>query len=125
MVVELFALLHDAKRVNEGIDEEHGRRAAEWAAQLRGSLFQLPDAEFERLSQACARHTDGLVEGDVTVQTCWDADRLDLGRVRIPPHVSKLCTSAAKEPQMMTWADGRACFRVVPEIVRVEWGIAM
>ena len=33
---------------------------------------------------------------DITVQTCWDADRLDLGRVGIRPHPKYLCTAVAK-----------------------------
>jgi uncharacterized protein len=30
-------------------------------------------------------HSDGEVSTDKTIQTCWDADRLDLGRVGIFP----------------------------------------
>ena len=37
-VIQLFAVLHDSKRINEGIDPDHGRRAADYAARLRGSL---------------------------------------------------------------------------------------
>lgn len=33
--------------------------------------------------KALAYHSDGYTEGDITVQVCWDADRLDLGRVGI------------------------------------------
>src|SRR5208283_1118198 len=71
-VVQLFAIFHDSCR----IDDNHGRRGADLAAELRGSLFDLPDEDFELLYDACAHHTDGLVEADVTTQTCWDADRL-------------------------------------------------
>jgi uncharacterized protein len=63
----------------------------------------------------------GSTDGDLTVQTCWDADRLDLGRVGICPQSERLCTAAAK--QLIKWADGRACFEVVPELVSREWGI--
>ena len=61
------------------MDDGHGQRGAELAAELRGTLFDLPDADFELLYEACARHTDGLTDADITIQTCWDADRLDLG----------------------------------------------
>ena len=46
--------------------------------------------------EACRYHSDGLVEGDITVQTCWDSDRLELGRVGIKPVPKRLCTEFAK-----------------------------
>lgn len=103
-VVELFALLHDCKRMTDWPDPEHGHRAAEFAATLRGSLITLPDGDFERLAFACEHHTEGLTEADVTVQTCWDADRLDLWRVGIEPHPARLCTPAARQPEIIEWA---------------------
>ena len=121
-VVQLFAVFHDSRRINDGYDDGHGERGAELAAKLR-HLFDLPDADFQLLYEACAHHTDGLTEADPTIQVCWDADRLDLGRVGIMPEPRKLCTPAAKMPKMRKWADGRAGFEVVPELVKVEWGI--
>jgi uncharacterized protein len=97
-IVELFAYLHDSKRFNDGWDLEHGRRAASFVRTLQGSLLTLPEEKLEQLAYACAHHSDGLTEADVTVQTCWDADRLDLGRIHIKPDPSRLCTSAAKDP---------------------------
>ena len=122
-VVTLFAVLHDSRRVNEATDPEHGPRAAEFALSLRGHLFDLPDREFRLLHRACAGHTHERTHPDVTIRTCWDADRLDLGRVGITPHPSRLGTEAARRPEMIRWADGRASFGVVPEFVREEWGI--
>ena len=122
-VVRFFAVLHDSRRVNEATDPEHGPRAAEFARSLRGRLFDLPDHEFRLLHRACAGHTHERTHPDVTIQTCWDADRLDLGRVGITPHPSRLCTEAARRPEMIRWADGRASFGVVPEFVKEEWGI--
>ena len=103
-VVELFAFLHDSKRMNDGHDPKHGARAAQWAESLRGSLLDLPDSEFELLCFACEHHTDGLTEADVTIQTCWDADRLDLVRIGIRPDPRRLCTLAAKESATIDWA---------------------
>ncbi len=103
-VVELFAFLHDAKRANNHRDPEHGARAAEFARSLQGSLIRLSDREFERLAFACRYHTNGLTEAHVTVQTCWDSDRLDLGRIGMTPDPRYLCTSAAREPEMIEWA---------------------
>jgi uncharacterized protein len=122
-VVELFAVLHDAKRRNEGIDFVHGPEGAEYAASLKGTLIQLSDLDFELLYQACAEHTDGHTLADVTVQTCWDADRLDLGRVGITPRPNRLCTDAARNPEVLEWAKQRARTRFVPELVLSEWGI--
>jgi uncharacterized protein len=78
-VVQLFAIFHDARRVNENVDDGHGKRGAELAVKLRG-MFSLSDQDFDLLYIACADHTEGKIDGDITIQTCWDADRLDLGR---------------------------------------------
>src|SRR5262245_19305144 len=72
-VVQLFAVFHDSRRENEGTDPAHGRRGANLAAELRGRLFELPDADFELLYRACEWHTEGRTDPDLTVQTCWDA----------------------------------------------------
>ena len=40
-VVQLFAVLHDSRRQNEVTDPDHGPRAAEFAMELRGSVFDL------------------------------------------------------------------------------------
>jgi len=101
-IVRLFAVLHDSRRVNEATDPDHGPRAAEFARTLRGRFFDLPDHEFRLLHRACAGHTHERTHPDVTVQICWDADRLDLGRVGITPHPSRLCTGAAKTSEMRT-----------------------
>ena len=122
-VVSLFAVLHDSRRINEVTDPDHGPRAAEFAAELCGNVFDLDDHEFRLLYRACEGHTHERTHPDITIQTCWDSDRLDLGRVGITPHPSKLCTEVAKTKKMIQWADGRASFRVVPTLVLDEWGI--
>ena len=121
-VVKLFAVLHDSRRLNEFTDPEHGPRAAEFAAELRGTVFELDDHEFRLLYRACEGHTHQRNHPDVTIQTCWDSDRLDLGRVGIMPHPSRLCTEFAKRDETIKWADGRARFRVVPTFVLEQWG---
>ena len=103
-VVELFAYLHDSRRLDDWEDPGHGARAAVYLQTLRGSCFEISDDELELLVYACRHHSDGLMEGDVTVLTCWDADRLDLGRVGIRPDPKHLCTPAARKPEMLTWA---------------------
>lgn len=96
-IVRLFALLHDSRRINENRDVGHGARAAEYAASLRGTLLQLSDERFELLHYACTWHTDGLHHENPTIGTCWDADRLDLGRVGIIPDPEFMSTSFGRE----------------------------
>lgn len=96
-VVRLFALFHDSRRQNDGFDPGHGLRGAEFAKQLRDEgKFQLEDEQFEKLYYACQWHTDETHHDDVTIGTCWDSDRLDLGRVCIMPKAKYLNTAAAK-----------------------------
>jgi uncharacterized protein len=119
-VVGLFALFHDSQRVNEFEDDGHGWRGAEFARSLRGELVFLDDARFELLYEACRLHTDGLTDGDPTLRACWDADRLDLGRVGITPARKRLCTDAARE--LLDWAHDRALRRYEPTAVLAAWG---
>lgn len=96
-VVELFAFLHDSRRENEYEDPAHGRRASDYAGWLRGEgFFELDDPAFDLLTAACDGHSEGHRQAPVTVQACWDADRLDLGRVGIRPDSRRLCTPVAQ-----------------------------
>jgi len=124
-IVELFALFHDAMRTNESISPGHGLRGAELAATLRGKLYTIDDDRFALLHEACALHTDGLIDAHVTVQTCWDADRLDLGRVGFSPDRTRLCTDAARDPTVMRWAYERSrnLAAPLPGWVRERWGV--
>jgi uncharacterized protein len=122
-VVELFAIFHDSRRKNEGWDIGHGLRGAELAASLRGSVYEISDAGFRLLEIACVQHTDGLLEADLTVQACWDSDRLDLLRAGIRPDPKKLCTEAAKKSELIAWANERSVTRFEPSLIQDEWGI--
>ncbi|MDP6528277.1 MAG: hypothetical protein QGI43_01090 [Gemmatimonadota bacterium] len=113
-VVTLFAVFHDARRINEGTDPGHGRRGADLATSLR-PLLGLTDAQFDQLTHACAHHTDGTTVGDATVQTCWDSDRLDLWRVGMTPHDPWLCTEAAREAEIREWTRIRSLDDYLPE----------
>ena len=120
-VVRLFALFHDSRRVNEHIDEGHGTRGGDLARSLRGTLVHLDDARFELLYNACVLHTDGHTTGDPTMLACWDADRLDLGRVGIVPKPHLLCTDRARD--LLPWAHERATSDHVPIDVLASWGM--
>lgn len=100
-VIELFAFLHDAERHDEWQDPLHGVRSAMLVNDLHGVLFQASNEELGLLMHACHHHSDGLLDADITVQTCWDADRLDLGRVGIKPDPAFLCTAAARDSRMI------------------------
>jgi len=107
-VVELFAFLHDSCRLDDGFDREHGMRAASFAESLFGTHIFLSDQDSELLLHACSGHTTAHSHHNVTVQTCWDADRLDLGRVGIIPDPLRLCTEAARDAAMIEWAYHRS-----------------
>ena len=120
-VVGLFAFMHDAQRFHDGDDVGHGHRGAEYAKSLRGRYFDLSDAEFELLYVACRDHTDGETQADVTIQTCWDSDRLDLRRVGITPISEFLCTDAAKSEKTLAWANPRATNEVISDVIADIW----
>ena len=120
-IVKLFALFHDSRRENEWTDPGHGERGGDFARELRGTLVHLDDDRFELLYEACRLHTDGLTDGDPTVQACWDADRLDLGRVRITPSPHLLCTDAARK--LIDWAHPRAEAGTQAKEVLEVWGL--
>ena len=50
--------------------------------------------EREQLYFACEHHTDMLRSEDKTINTCFDADRLDLGRVGIVPLSERMASKA-------------------------------
>ena len=108
LVVELFAYLHDCCRESECSDPEHGARAAEFAAQERGKLLVLNDDQFELLSFACEHHEKGRLSDDATVGACWDADRLDLGRVGRRPNRMYLSTTRARHESVIEWGYKRS-----------------
>ena len=108
VVVQLFSVLHDSRRFNDGTDAGHGARGAEHAAELNGRFFHLNPQQLDDLQFACSYHSDGMTRANPTVQACWDADRLDLGRVGIRPNPKYLCTEAAKAPALLDSAYRRS-----------------
>jgi uncharacterized protein len=122
-VIELFAVFHDSRRKNEGYDPGHGQRGAALARRLRGDAFELDDGRFALLTRACDGHTGGSSDPEATVLTCWDADRLDLGRVGIRPDPRLLCTAAARSREMISWAQMRSTGRHIPEQLVESWGL--
>lgn len=97
-----FAMLHDVARENEYADPEHGPRAAALVAELDFLPVQADLRDV--LLEAIEWHTNGIRHNNLLVQICWDADRLDIGRVGIVVDERYLQTKAAKEIlRMRNW----------------------
>ena len=97
IVVKAFAYIHDVERVNENDDPQHGPRAAMLVDEIRNTeLAFLNDQEIQQLKDACKLHTLTWRTEDATVNACFDADRLDLGRVGITPNPNKMATMAGR-----------------------------
>jgi uncharacterized protein len=95
LVIELFSFLHDSCRLNDGRDPKHGERAAEFAYGINLNYFELNPHQMDKLCYAVRYHSGGEVSEDATIQTCWDSDRLDLGRVGISPSPAYLSEEAS------------------------------
>jgi len=93
-VVRLFAYLHDKCRIDNDRDIQHGVRATKMLCEIRHSLLKdITEDEFYMLSKACELHTTTLKTGNITIDTCFDADRLDLERVDIIPDPNRMATT--------------------------------
>ena len=119
-VLELFAIFHDSQRKNEHLDPGHGKRGATLAIKLR-HMLPLDNNEFNLLTTACSLHTKAKNHEDITVQACFDADRLDLGRVNITPNPALLCTPLAKQQETIDWAYQRS--RHIHELPEKPFGL--
>ena len=102
-VVNLFALFHDSRRLNEHTDHGHGGRGAQLARLWhQQGHFAATTGEMDMLMEACYGHSDGETSpASVTVACCWDADRLDLGRVGTRPNPRYLCTAFGKRAEVI------------------------
>lgn len=111
-IPSLFGLFHDCRRENEYLDPGHGPRAGELVLELASEgLFRpwLSTREVDWLAEACQFHSDGLIHGPAALLVCWDADRLDLGRVGTRPLPELLCTEAARDPFRIEAAYAWSC----------------
>lgn len=97
LLPHIFGLVHDSQRWDDGFDPQHGPRAAAFIQETRASLFYfLSEEQIQHLSTACDLHSNGVTQGDKSLQACWDADRLDLWRCDIEPDPELLCTPYAQ-----------------------------
>lgn len=101
-LVFVFAAVHDTQRLNEFDDPDHGQRAAEMLSQIKLRGVYADDRT--RLKRAIELHdTDPSFKYTSLdticvslVATCWDADRLTLGRVGIQPEREFMSTEAVR-----------------------------
>lgn len=82
-VIRWFAWLHDSQRFDPYANQDnHGRIAARFIKKIRKTfLSDLTDEQIEKLETACRIHPVKKSSGDITIDLCLDADRLDLPRV--------------------------------------------
>jgi len=111
LVVELFAFLHDSQRRDEWEDSKHGDRGAEYARSLQGRFYELSTKALSQLTHAIRHHSGGEISTDATIQSCWDADRLDLGRVGIVPAAEFLSSEGASRIESAYCWSKRKCYR--------------
>jgi uncharacterized protein len=96
-VIMWFFLLHDCRRVTKSEDLGPGQRAADYARKHKREI-DLDENEFSLLVQALSCHTRGCdYRADITVQTCLDADRLDIVRTGCMVDPAQLYAEAAKD----------------------------
>ncbi|WP_369407865.1 gamma-glutamylcyclotransferase family protein [Roseomonas rosulenta] len=123
-VVELFALLHDCRRWDEGYDTGHGERAAKHVRQLAADgLLRLDRARLDLLAEACAGHEHGRTSADPTIGCCWDADRLELSRLGRRPIARFLSTKAAHDTEVQRAAWQRGTAMELPAAPAGVWGL--
>lgn len=92
-VIIAFAYLHDSERENNACDDEHGPRASKLIDTIRDTeLKELSDEQVAKLKRACELHTIQHRTGDMTIDICFDADRMDLLRVGIMPSPERMAT---------------------------------
>ena len=111
-VVELFAMVHDVCRSNDHHDPQHGARAA----RVRARTARLGDLDLGHGSRTARLRLHApqrrLYRGGCDGQTCWDADRLDLGRVgSASPALSLHCCCQGALAAGNSLSDA-ACWRV-------------
>ncbi len=96
-VIKLFAYLHDVCRDTNLKDPFHGERAALLVESIRSSLlFGLLDSDISNIVEACRTHNDTLKTGNLIIDMCFDADRLDLPRCGIMPNPDRMATTQGK-----------------------------
>lgn len=91
--LKIFAYVHDMCRENDGGDPDHGLCASKLLKKYSVTLLNgMDERTIHRLCFACENHTNLLRSGDILIDSCFDADRLDLLRVGITPDPARMAT---------------------------------
>ena len=113
-VLVMFGLFHDSRRVNDLHDPPHGKRGGKLARQLLSKDSHWPPEKTDVLIEACNGHTAIRHHEDITIQTCWDADRLDLPRIGAIVDCDYLGTWALDQDGLIESASERGRSKVFP-----------
>ncbi|MBU3979267.1 hypothetical protein KJ980_06065 [Patescibacteria group bacterium] len=105
-VIRLFAYMHDSRREDEYDDPLHGFHAAKYVLDLyEKNLLGISRQQLETLMYACEHHSNQTAKSDnITIQICWDSDRLDIWRLGIEPDPKYFYTGLAKQPETILYA---------------------
>jgi len=122
-VVRLFAIFHASKRINEGSDPAHGARGAEYAAELRGRLFELSDNDFKLLHRACAGHTHERTHPDITIQTCWTPIDLTWAESESRPTLAAYARTRRSRKKPSPGPMAELASASCPVFVATDWGV--
>jgi len=108
VVAVLFGLLHDARRLDEDVDLEHGTRAAWLVERLAAQrVLTVSNIQLMALRDACAGHSMGGVAATrPTVAACCDADRCELRRGGTERNHSLLALAAPFVAEVDGFIDG-------------------
>ena len=104
VVISYFAWFHDARRLNDDFDPDHGLRGGELALELNPQFMKLSPRQLDQLYTACCGHTDERTHPDVTIACCWDGDRLDLVRLGFRIRPALMATPLGGTEAMITAA---------------------
>lgn len=100
-LISMFAFLHDIGRTVQFAEPGHGEKSAEIIKEIfKKEYLELNDEQYAKLLEAVSEHDKSDAKSDdITIQTCWDADRLDLPRVYILPDKNLLYTEVGKSEE--------------------------
>lgn len=97
-VVQWFAYLHDSMSKDKKYDPKHGEKAASYIDEIRNDYLQdLSEIQIVKLKKACTLHSTIISTGDITIDVCFDADRLDSPKFGRVTDIEKMATRIGKD----------------------------
>lgn len=119
-ILAMFSLFHDSRRVCDLIDPDHGRRGGALARSLLSGRPEWDEESLSILCEACEKHTAVKHHPNPTIQTCWDADRLDLPRIGAVVDPAYLGAWTKTNQDLIARASGRAREKQYPFVELFE-----